>query len=649
MTLSAAIRAKLASFADITRRACKASLQVRPVQRVWQWIDEHVVIPQVISSVNPGPLDTRRMPFWRGIWDRYWDKRTHKITICASARVGKTLFCICCVLHKIAIWPAGILWLDPTGKTAKKFSRNEMQAHILECEPAAARAIIDKTHWTVQVMHFLGMVLQVMGSGSAADLAGFQAEMVVINETDKIKHTIKGEALSQDLAIARSKHFRNTKKVIENSTPTLEWGRIWTEFKKGSQDYVYCPCPHCGHKQRFTFFTEEKEVPFDEDGKPLAAGEKRIEKTGRFKFDHLKDPVSGVYDIERVERETVYECAKCAKSIPQTKQAWMLRRYELRSHNPKAPRDHFSVHVWAALSPFEGWGMIAKEFLQAIGSATRMHHFYNSTLGLPFVRKATDIKVEDIDLVISRSPEYFLRQIPRKPEMLTMCVDVGGDGFWWTIRAWGIDYDSPDLRTWSALVDYGQAVSWDQIEEIAGMKADPSGRTNKYTFKDAAGTVHDYIVYAGLIDSGFEAQLNKNVYAFTRRNADIFSPSKGGGWAQLRGQDIRLSPVDNDQQDLVWYYDDGFKQQIYHHCIKDHLRPWWLPRNLGADYKEQCCHERTEEKVMPDGQPKLVWVRDGPNHLPDTEKLHEVLRDTVESKLDEIREEYLETVEKNPA
>lgn len=637
--IPAALRSRLASFAAIARRVCAATLAVRPVQKVWEWIDLHVVIPQVIGSLNPGPMDTSLMPFWRGIYDLYWQRKTHYLTICASARCGKTLFAICCVLHKLAIWPNPVLWLDPTRKTAVSFSRAELQPHLIECAPVAERAIRDKTHWTTLMMHFLGSVLRLVGGGSPAELAGFQAELVVINESDKVKHNVKAESAAQELAIVRSKQFRHTRKVIEESTPTTEWGRIWRRFKDGSQHYVYLPCPHCGHQQRLTFFSEEKEVPFDEHGKPLPPGEKRVEKTGRFKFEHLKRE-DGTHDLERVERETVYECAACEGEIRQEEhQAWMLRRYELRSHNTKAPVDHISAHVWAALSPFEGWGSLAKKFLQCKGSAAKMHDFFNSDLGLPFIRKATDIKIDDIDACIARSPEYFLRQLPKRPEFLTMCVDVQGDGFWWSIRAWGLDYDQPDLPVWRALIDYGAAVSWKQIEEIAGIVADREGRVNEYHHG-----AEKFTVFAGLIDSGYEAQQNKKVYHFTLKNADVFSPSKGGGWQQLRGMDVRTSPVNDDQQDLVWYYDDGFKQQLYYHCIKEHRVLWWLPRNVGSDYKAQLTAERTQEQMQPNGEAKLVWIVEGEqgNHLGDTEKMHEVLADAViEEKLAEIRETWL--------
>ena len=607
-----------------------------PIARmeVWEWADKWFHIPQIVGSPNPGPFDSNEFPPWKGLFEIYWQRHVHFFTVCKSARVGGTLFALIAAEHKIDIWPGPILWVDPTRKTAVRLSRNEIEAFLLECPPVKAKAIIDRLRWTTLERHFLGCTFGIVGAGSAAELAGRQAELLILNETDKLKHDLKAEAPPHELAIARTKQFRHTRKVIENSTPTTERARAWSRFKAGQQFYCYVPCPHCQHMQRFTFWSEEKEVPFAEDGTPLPAGETRVEKTGRFKFDHCREGEGehASFDLERVERETVYVCASCQKDIQHTSLNWMLRRYQWRSHKPGAPRDHPSAHVWAAYSPFEHWGVIAKKFLSARGSIGRMHDFYNSDLGLPFVRHATEIKDDDLDLVVKRSPEYFLRQIPRKPILLTMCVDVQADCFWWSIRAWGILEDHPDLPTWSALVDYGSAVSWPQIEEIAGITADRAGHTNKYTFTDADGEVHEYVVYAGLIDSGYEAKSNKNVYAFCIRNSDVFSPSKGGGWQQLRGMTIRISPVEDDQLDLLWYEDDGFKQQLFYHNIKEGKALWWLPKNIERTYKAQLTSERTKEITQPDGSTKLQWVVEGEdgNHLADTEKMHIVLSETIE-------------------
>lgn len=641
-------------FASFLRRACSSIFQIRPVRKVWEWIDQHVAIPVIVGSVNPGPLDTSLLPFWRGIYDLYWRRKTRFITIMASARVGKTLFAICCVLHKIAIWPGPILWLDPTRKTAMRFSRGELQPHIAECPPCDQLANRTVKTWTTLEMQFVNNVsLGLIGSGSAAESAGRQGELLVINESDKAKHDIKAEAPIHDLFIVRSKQFFRTRKVIEESTPTDSRGRIASRFKLGSQHHVYVPCPHCRALSRITFFPEEKEVPwpaenprFDADGFPVAAGETSIEKTICVKFHHLKTDERADYDLERIERETCYHCPHCDHNIPRQKLNWMLQHYQLRAHNPKAPPDHLSVHVWAGLSPFESIGELAKKFLQARGSIARMHDFWNSDLGLPFIRHATEIKDDDIDVVIRRSPEYVLRQLPRLPVILTMTVDVQGECFWWSIRAWGLIADHTDAPVWSALIDYGSAVSWDQIEEIAGLAPDRHGQFNEYTFTDPSQADHStaFRVAATLIDSGYEAQRNKKVYEFCLKWRDHgVSPSKGGGWQQLRGMTLRTAPVYDDQLELVWYEDAAFKQQLYYHCIKEAKEHWWLPRDIARDYRAQLTAEHTKEVEQSNGERKLEWEVTGEqgNHLGDTEKMHEALRELISARLQTEREKIL--------
>lgn len=637
---------------------CAVIFQPRPVQRVWQWLDEHVSIPEIVGSPNPGPLKTSRFHFWRLVWDLYWRKRTRFLTIQASARIGKTFFCLCCVLHKIATWPGPIGWLDPTRFTARRFSRTELQPHIMECPPVISLAIIDRTHWTLNEMFFQGSKLNLLGSGSAADTTGFQAELVVINESNKCKHDIHAEAGIHDIMIGRSKTFRRSRKVLEVSTPTDNRGRITLRHAEGSQHHGYFPCPHCRRPQRITFWPEEKEVPwpeknprFDADGFPIpktpashtasAVYETSIEKTMAITFAHCRRE-DGSFDLEKVDRETGYQCGYCQKFIPATKMNWMMRHCTLRAHNTKAFDDHISVHAWAGFSPFEHPGAIARKFLDARGSIARMHSLFNDDLGLPFVRHATEIKDGDLDIVIKASPDYALRTLPRRPVLLTMTVDVQGECFWWSVRGWGLIEEIPDIPIWSALVDYGSAVSWDQIEELAGIKADPDGRWNEYRFADEA-----FRVTAGLIDSGFEAQRNKKVYEFCVRNSHVFSPSKGGGWQQLRGMTIRTSAVFDDQLELLWYEDAALKQQLYYHCIKERKENWWLPRDICRVYRAQLIAEHTEERKQPDGSTKLEWVVSGPdgNHLADTEKMHEVLRPVIEPKLQEIREALLKSRE----
>jgi phage terminase large subunit GpA-like protein len=604
-------------------------MQPVPKEPVWKWADQHFRIPQMVGSPNPGEFDSNQMPFWRPIFDLMQHPRTRHIAIRKGARVGGSLLAVIAVCHKISTKPGPILWVDPSRKTAMRLSRNEIEHFLLECRPVKKLAVINRQDWTALERTFEGCTFGIVGAGSAADLAGRQAEMLVLNETDKLVHDIKAEAPPHELAIVRTKQFMHTRKIIENSTPTTEWGRANQQFLKGTQCYIYVPCPLCGHKQRLTFFEEEKEVPFDEEGKPLPTGQKRLEKTGCFDFVHcrIRDEEGAPFDLEKVERETTYRCAKCAGKIPQHKLPWMNRRAELRAHNPDAPADMPSVHVWGAHSPFESWGGMAKKFLMSKGNIGRMHDFYNSDLGLPFVRHATEIKDKDLDIVIRRSPDYVIGQLPREPLLMTMHVDVQQTHFWWTIRAWGILEDHPDQPTWNALIDYGAAVSFEHLQELAGI-IERGGQRNTYKHGEK-----EFVVDIGIIDSGYRAKGETGVYQFCRDNNDVFIPAKGGGWTLLRGARARLSTLEGENIELLTYDDEIAKQQLYYQNIKDERILWWLPRNVGEDYRAQMTAERTREKQAADGTTKLEWVVEGEagNHLADTEKLCEVLRELVES------------------
>ncbi|MES2570582.1 MAG: terminase gpA endonuclease subunit [Verrucomicrobiota bacterium] len=650
----------LDAFAWVRSRI-RGALKPRALLSIWQWIDRHVVIPIITGSPNAGPLKTISFPIYRGLYELVQQPHVHYFLLCKSARVGGTLFCLNLLLHKISERPGPILWLDPTRTTARRFSRGELQPFLLACKPVAAVAVISKSTWTTLEMQFRACMLRIVGSGSAAELGGYQAEMVIRNERDKLRQEISGESSSADLAEARSKQFAHTRLILDNSTPTLDTWPTWTEFQKGSRHYSYLPCPHCQRRQRLTFFPEKCQVPFDEDGRPLPEGQTREETTGRVRFEQFKlwreetrqdgtiERVENGYDFESVERGATYECAHCGKDIEHVDLGAMLAASSgpehWWAHNPKAPIDRITAHISALYSPFETWGQLAKKFLLARGVLKKLHDFYNADLGLPFVRFATAVKASDIELVVKRCPRpYVLRQMPFEAEILTMTVDVGAFGFWWSIRAHGVLWDHADLPTWSALLDYGPVVSWDQIEELAGIKPDDAGAYNLYRFKRDDGTVREYQVTAGIIDSGYDAQEGKKVYEFCERHSHIFSPSKGAPMTHMRGSIVRESPVFDDKLDLVLYWDDWFKQELYYHHIKEARSLWWLPTNLDTDYIAQLTAERTEKQ-----HGKLVWVVEGEqgNHIGDTEKMHCILAGKVEEFLEDIRIQHAIEEEKS--
>ncbi|MDR3406364.1 MAG: phage terminase large subunit family protein [Chthoniobacter sp.] len=683
------MRKALAIIAACAQFAFHIAEKMRPCA----WMSKHIEIPPITGALEPGPLDTSRVPPIEGLHDLLHQRHVHFFTFAKSARVGGTLFAITHVLHQIANDPGPILWVDPSRSSARQLFRRELEPFILACPPVARQAMVDKEHWTASLCFFRGgSFLRMAGAGSPNELAGYQARDVVINEGDKIHHTTKGEAPAHDLAIARTKQFRHTRKIIENSTPTDEHGPTWTRFLRGSQRYCYLPCPHCTAKkskklgkklkwsppekpevgrsassydprlagwQRFTFSPDEKDVPFDIDLEPLPKGETRVEKTGQFRFDHCRivenrevepgkfEPTPIGWDYEKIAAETWYECQHCAGRIEHTDLNWMLSRYRWIRHRVNGPRDHESAHYWAAYSPFEHWGDIAKKFILAGHNPGALHDVYNNDFGLPFRLVPTEVQESDITRLQLASPHYLRRTIPHRPELLSMTIDVqdqtGDAPFWWGVWAWGIHWDQPGWPTWCALVDYGSAVSWDELEEIAGIAPvnkrtpDEPDRYHSWNWRDpATGKLESFTIFAGLVDSGDQAQSDANVYDFCRKNGHIFSPSKGGGRSQLFGQTIRTSILEKDTPNalaLVWYRSDYFAQKVYRQIIKDRKYPRYLPRDLDADFIDQVTDERT---VYENG--RLIWKAfKRRNHLGDVWKMNEVLEGTVEEVFDDLR------------
>jgi hypothetical protein len=255
--------------------------------------------------------------------------------------------------------------------------------------------------------------------------------------------------------------------------------------------------------QRLTFSPEQKDVPFDLVGRPLKPGVVRTEQTGGVRFDQFAvykekraeghrgktERVKVGYDITAVENGATYTCAHCKRDIEWVDlNGYMLPRFRWWSHNTSELRDksHLSAHLSALYSPFEFWGILAAEFIGAKGSQGKLIKFETLTLGRPNIRHRASIREDDLDRVIARCPHRYAQgELPTEPELLTMTVDRQGDQMWFVIRAWGILWDHPDRPTWSALVDWGECVSWEQVEELAGLRerADGTVRTFSYARK----------------------------------------------------------------------------------------------------------------------------------------------------------------------
>jgi phage terminase large subunit GpA-like protein len=602
---------------DLARSLFKRSFAPKTTQRMADWLTRWVIVPMISGSRYPGRLKLTPNPWMQEWLEAYQAKAVHFITIAKSARVGGTLFTILTILWKIVHRPGPIMIVDPTADSARRFSRQELQPFLLECKPVAELRLLEnlKESWTLREMILKTCTLGLVGSNSPTPLAGRQAEDLHLNETDKFVDNPSKEAPPAELAEARTIQFEDTRKIIRNSTPTTFLGLTWRNFLKGSQEYCYVPCPHCKDMQRLTFFPEDRigakvkavtdsngKKRYFTDGKVVTDKKGNALKTGRIKFDHCKN-ADGSYDLDRVQREAVYECQSCQKDIKPEHRNAMMAAYQWRSHNPKAPSDHRSFHIWAAYSDFTTWGWIANEFLNAKGDLGKMHNFHNAVLGLPFRLERSNITAKTIENVVRTSPKYRRGQLCFKPAVITLQVDVQSqaNGFWWMTTAF-------DSKGAIYVLDWGDARSWEDIEALLGT-----------TYKFGK---EDFSIQECAIDMGHRTT---EVYDFCIASGHLAKPFQGRTTAHRQFRPITASDIEHEGNiiSLTQFLDPLWKDVMYLQNLAARAgKGIYLPEmeskpSAGDGTDAQLIEQLTDEQKQLDGS----YKDSGKNHLGDCLKM----------------------------
>jgi len=575
-------------------RIVEHNFRTRKEQKAWEWIEENCELPPESGAKLKGPIDTSVTAYTRGIYDAYADNSVRFLTLAKSAQVGGTLVLKNLVLWDIANNPGPGLYVTANVKLAGHFNDRELEPHFRHCREVERLANRKRGEWSkLEKIFSNGATLGLIGSNSPSNLGYRPVMNLKMDEVDKWPGESNKEAPADQLAEARTKSYGDVRKVLATSTPTIENGAIWQRFLRGSQEKYYVPCPHCGFKQELHFFYRESE------------------KNGGVWWPEDCRREDGSYDLDRVERETRYRCVSCDEPIHNDKKSAMNLAGEWVKTNSNAPVSHRSFHISALYSPFETWGGIAKAFLQSKNAAGRMHDFFNNYLGLPWTRQATVVKRSVIKEIVEISPTYRRGELPIKPIVITMTVDVQRENFWWVIRAWertGVSY----------LIDYGPSISYEDLREIVSTEYEFDGQK--------------YKIYKAMIDSGYAAKHIAGVYDQCIRSGGKFFPSKGATKSQGLRSSVRHSPIEYKQWPLVLetYDDDIYKEELYRRRIKEREgKAWYLPVDINNEYIDQLTAERLVERTSPRGGIEFVWESSRDNHLGDCEKMQLVFWDLV--------------------
>ena len=202
-------------------------------------------------------------------------------------------------------------------------------------------------------------------------------------------------------------------------------------------------------------------------------------------------------------RDTAYyECEHCGGHIYDKHKMEMLRHGTWDAVNASQSKVRsISYHLSSIYSPWVTFGDVAYEFKNSKGTPSSLMNFINSWLAEPW-RSAKTKSTQNMQFTESK---YSCGVVPDNAVLLIASVDVQLDHFWWEVRAY-----APGVKSY--LIDYGQASTWDDLEEIIIHRAYPTiyGEPRQ-------------VMKAG-IDSGFRTD---EVYQFCSRFPEVCIPLKG--------------------------------------------------------------------------------------------------------------------------
>ncbi|WP_413219100.1 phage terminase large subunit family protein [Tritonibacter mobilis] len=417
-----------------------------PLMTVTEWADDRRYLSSK-GAAEPGKYKSDRTPFLRAIMDALSPSHpAQKIVFPKSAQVGATEAGINWIGYVMDVAPGPFLAVQATEGTAKRFSKQRIDA-MIEVTPTiqeiVAPAKSRDSGNTMLEKSFKGGHLIIAGGNSAAGLRSMPIRYVHLDEVDAYKEDLDEEGDPVTLAEVRTNTFGRRKKIFISSTPTIKGAsRVEAEFELSDQNRYFVPCPHCLGMQHLKFERLKWEW-----GKP---------RTVRYQCEHCDEP------IEERHKTWMFDPENGAEWLPTADEETIERAREAAI---------VGFHINGLYSPIGwlSWEDIARDWENAQGKEALLKAFKNTTLGESWEEKG---EAPDWEKLYSRrEKQWNLGIVPQGGLVLTMGVDVqrGSGGNGWLdchVYAWGRNGESWLVHHKLIEGDIAQPAPWDRLEEL---------------------------------------------------------------------------------------------------------------------------------------------------------------------------------------
>lgn len=403
-----------------------------PLMDIDEWADKNRILSSVSSS-EPGPYKTSRIPFMREIYKCLSPSSPiEEVIVQKGAQLGFTETGCNWLGFIIDVTSGPVMAVQPTVDMAKRYSKQRVAQLIETCDRIKDKVKEARTRDsgnTILAKEFPGGILVMTGANSATGLRSLSARFLFLDEIDAYPDNLDEEGSPITLAKARTRNFARRKIYMVSTPTTIHRSKIEKEFLEGDQRYYFVPCPHCNFKQ-----------------------------TLKWANIRYKD----------VGTQNAYlKCEGCDKAIPEHFKTWMLERGEWVAQNKEADPKKASFHLNSLYSPLGwfSWKDAAALFEESHKVPEKLRGFVNTVLGECW-RESGD--APEWGRLYERRENYKIGAIPAQGLFLTCGVDVQKDRLEAEIVAWGMGKESwsIDYRILTGDTSNPEAGAWLKLDEL---------------------------------------------------------------------------------------------------------------------------------------------------------------------------------------
>lgn len=544
---------------DIIREAGRRGLKPPPRLSVSQWADEkRILSPE--SSAEPGPWNTSRAPYQRGMMDAINDPAVEQIVIMSSAQVGKTEIINNMIGYFVDQDPSPIMMIMPTLEMGEAWSKDRLSPMIRDspCLRDKVRDVKSRNSANT-ILHktFPGGHITIAGANSPASLASRPIRIVCCDEVDKYNLSAGTEGDPISLVFKRTTTFWNRKMII-TSTPGIKGvSRIEKAYLESDQRNFLVPCPHCEGMQQLLW--RQLQWP---PGRPEAC---------------------------------FYTCIFCKRPIDELSKQRMLERGVWVPEGESGKVAGF--HIMELYSPWVKWSEMAANFILAKKTVETLKAFVNSSLGETWEQEGESV---DDGTLYGRREEYAA-EVPEGVAVLTAGVDVQDDRIEVEVVGWGENEESWSIEYVTIPGNPAQPNVWRNLE-VALSKV--------YTHELGVALR----IVCALVDSG--GHFTKEVYSFCAARSGrwvIACKGEAGAGKPLAGKIHKLRtgallcPVGVDTA----------KELLWARLKMSDFGPGFCHFPKGREYDVEYFKQLTAEKIttkFKNGFPVKVWIKTRPRN-----------------------------------